>query len=727
MNVSQIWTVTELVARRMGISIDPALATRQARQQVEPPRTPEAIADALTRAAGGLQFTYLRRSLDADGLAALAQDEALPVVLLAHRPSADVWLAFGRETGVLSLTRVAADGSTELLRVDPLVWFAEAGSRVEALVPVPVSSSVAPDDFAAATPLSRLVTLLSRETGDIWVIYFYATLTGIFSLALPLGVQAIVQLVSSGQLLQPVSILIVFVVAGTLVTGVLQLLQLHVVEILQRRIFARLAFEFTFRIPRMRLEALHSLDLSEMMNRFFETITIQKALAKLLTESTTALLQVLFGLLLLTFYHPYFTVFGISLLALLYLVFRFTGAKGLATSIQESKYKYRVAHWLEEMARTVRTLKFGGRSTLTVQRMDGEIANYLKYRKKHFEILVQQSIAIIAIKTLITGGLLVLGTLLVIDRQISLGQFVASEIVVITVLSGLEKLLLGLSSVYDILTSVDKAGNVSDIPVEPSSGLSLPEPPTPIGMHVELRDLSYVYASNPRPALSHITLDCAPGTTTVLTGFDGAGQTTVLKIVAGMFDRHLGAVLYDGLSARDLEHSDLRSRIGMVLEHNELFDGTVEENITLGRTGVGLADVLRALDAVGIREQVVTLPQGLQTLITGGGQLLPATVQRKLMIARAIAGRPRLLVVDDVLQHFDTASKRQIIEVLTATKNGWTVIAASHDPAFLAMADQVAVLEEGALRSRGSFADLLQDPYAAAIISTGGTVPAGVA
>jgi ABC-type bacteriocin/lantibiotic exporter with double-glycine peptidase domain len=721
MSRSQIWTVTALVGRRIGLSVDPALVAREASRDELPLSTSGTRADALTRAAAHLHLTYLRRSLDEAGLVALARDEALPVVLLTDRGEPVIWIAYGRRDGALAMTRVEPSGASSDVQVDPTAWFAEWGGRVEVLMPVPVSSAVATEEHDSPTPTARLRRLLGREKKDIGVIYFYATLTGIFSLFLPLGVQAIVQLVSSGQLLQPVGILIAFVVAGTLASGILQLLQLHVVEILQRRLFARMAFEYAFRVPRMRVEVLQQTDLPELMNRFFEVITIQKALKKLLTESTTALLQVVFGLILLSFYHPYFTVFGLLLVGGLWVVFAATGPKGLATSLMESKYKYRVAHWLEEMARTVRTLKFAGRSMLPVQRMDGEIANYLKYRKKHFGVIVSQSIAIIVFKTLITGGLLILGTMLVINRQISLGQFVASEIVVVTVLAGLEKLILALSDVYDILTSVDKAGHVSDVPIEPASGMQLPAPAVRTGMHLQLRGVGYAYAGNPQPAISSLSFDFAPNTMTVITGFDGAGQTTLLKVLAGLYDTYSGTVLVDGLSARELERTDLRAHIGLVLEHNELFDGTVEENVTLGRPDLGVADVLRALGAVGIREEIVTLPQGMQTPISSGGLLLPQTVQRKLMIARAIVGRPRLLVVDDVLQHFDTAAKRQIIGALAALEHGWTVVAASHDPLFLASADQVVVLEGGRLRNKGTFAELLNDPYSAAIISTGGS------
>ncbi|HRN52661.1 MAG TPA: hypothetical protein PK788_04150, partial [Gemmatimonadaceae bacterium] len=368
--------------------------------------------------------------------------------------------------------------------------------------------------------------LLVLEKGNIGLVYAYATLVGLFSLTLPLGVQAIIGLVSGGLFLQPIVILIAFVILGTAATGVLQVLQLAAVERIQQRIFARIALEFSLRVPRVSVEQWLKDDLPERMNRFFEVVTIQKSLGKLLTGATTALLQVLFGLLLLTFYHYYFTFFWVGMALLMWGVLRLTYPKGLETSLMESKFKYRAVHWLEELARTVASFKAAGRATPALQRMDEHVSGYLKYRQKHFRVLVWQALSAVGMKALITGSLLIIGSLLVIQGQITLGQFVAAELVVVTVLAGVEKLVDSLDELYDLLTAVYKLGGVTDLPLESVGGLTLPDEGT--GIAVKLQDVSYSYPAASRPALSGITLAVRPGGKVAITGSDGSGTSTLL-------------------------------------------------------------------------------------------------------------------------------------------------------------------------------------------------------
>ncbi|MFO0207595.1 MAG: ABC transporter ATP-binding protein, partial [Betaproteobacteria bacterium] len=171
--------------------------------------------------------------------------------------------------------------------------------------------------------------------------FFYATLSGGLSLILPLAVGGIVQLVQGRLFLQPVVVLISFVILGTIVAGVIQVGILKVVERIQQRVFARMALEFAFRVPRLRYAASLESNLPEQMNRLFEAVVIQKGIQKLLIDVPTALLTIAFGLILLTVYSPWFSVFAVAVVFILYLIIRWTGPEGLRTSIVESKYKYK--------------------------------------------------------------------------------------------------------------------------------------------------------------------------------------------------------------------------------------------------------------------------------------------------------------------------------------------------------------------------------------------------
>jgi ABC-type bacteriocin/lantibiotic exporter with double-glycine peptidase domain len=671
-------------------------------------RSPEGLTQSILEAGARAGISYVRRSHSARELGALLRRLEGPLVVLRtdgdRAPHERVQVLL-RRTG--SSWRVAtgdAEGRLTESDRDTEALLASLGAAAATLLVAArlIEQQHHHDGHASAT--ARLLELIAAEKGNIALVYLYATLVGLFSLTLPLGVQATIGLVSGGLILQPVVLLVSFVVLGTLAYGILSVMQLSVVETIQQRIFARFALELVARLPRLSMEKRSGEDLTERMNRFFEVVTIQKSGAKLLVDGSTALLQVIFGLLLLTVYHPYFAFFGAALVMLLALIFRVTGPKGLATSVKESSYKYRAVSWLEEVARASVSFKYAGRSDLPLSRMDEHVSGYLKYRRSHFGVLVQQKIAMVLFKTFVTGGLLVLGSLLVIDRQITLGQFVASEIVVVTVIAGIEKLIASLADVYDLLTSVEKLAQLRDLELEENRGLALES--STRGIAVAARDLGFRYPNASSPTLHGIDLRIAAGERIGVIGVFGSGESTLLRVLAGVFGGYDGTLTYDGITRSDLDASALRALIGQVLPGEPLFDGTIEENVSLGRSGVGAAEVLASLKAVGAHEFVQTLPQGLRTEVAAGGRTLPATMALRILLARAIVTRPRLLVLDEVFSTLAPPDRREITALLTAPDVPWTLVAASHDDEFLERCDRVLVLHDGGLVAEGPWREV---------------------
>lgn len=321
------------------------------------------------------------------------------------------------------------------------------------------------------TPTQRLIRLLRNEKKDIWYIYLYAIVVGLISLSLPLGTQAVFTLVSGGLVFSSVYVLIGLVILGILVGGILLVTQQTMVEVLQQRIFAKAALEFTYRVPRIQPHALEGYDVPELMNRFFDILTIQKGLPKLLIDLTAAVVQILFGVILLSAYHPIFIGFGAFTIILIVVICWIYGPEGIRTSIEESDYKYQVVAWLEDVAAdlpTYREQAFDdqGLETDPINKTDDLTAGYLIHRNAHFRILKRFFYTGVAFKTLITGGLLVIGTSLVVSRQMSLGQFVASEVVIVLITNSVDKLISGIDTVFDMLTAVEKLAIVTDMPLE---------------------------------------------------------------------------------------------------------------------------------------------------------------------------------------------------------------------------------------------------------------------
>ena len=569
---------------------------------------------------------------------------------------------------------------------------------------------------AALTPGQRLWRLLGSERRHIAYLYVYAALTGLVSLTLPLGVQSVIGFVSSGAVSTSLVVLVGFIVAGTLLVGGLQVMQVYLVEFMQQRLFARLALDFAVRLPRVRTEALGGQYLPELMNRLLDVPTLQKGLATLLVEVSAAALQILFGLLLLSFYHPLFIVFGLVLLALLALLLRLTSPRGLRTSLAESHYKYRVVAWLEDVARTVHTFRHPPQQGLALRRTDDLVEGYLAARQSHFRVLLAQYWGFVIFKTLITAGLLSLGCWLLLSKQLNIGQFVAAEIVILLVINAVEKVLLKLDVVYDALTALDKIGHVLDLPVLPSAPASGTLASDGPGLAVALHGFSYAYPAATKPAVQSLTLAIGAGEHVGLTGFDGSGKTSLLRVLAGLLDGFTGVVAYDGQALQDLPAAALGRAVGDNMSHQQLFEGTLLENLTLDQPDLGPDNVAWALDLVGLRDDVYARPLGLRTPLGVSAPLTDSTRQ-KLLLARALVRRPRLLLLDGLLPGVEPAERHRILDRLLAPAHPWTVVLASSDPRVLARCPRLLVLREGQLVADGPYAQVVRQPELRALLA----------
>ena len=563
----------------------------------------------------------------------------------------------------------------------------------------------------ALSPVRRFFKLLQLDRREIGYIYLYSIFAGIITLSLPLGIQAIIGLISGGAISSSLFILIGVVSTGIAFTGSLTVLQLSVMETIQRRIFIRSCFDFAWRTPRFDMNEMLKSYPPELVNRFFDTLTIQKGVPKLLIDFSTALLQVIFGLLLLSFYHPIFVFFGLVLLLLLFLIFRFTGPQGLNTSLVESKYKYAVAHWLEEIARTVTTFKLEVYSDLPMERTDELASKYLDARKNHFRILLFQYRIIVIFKTLITGGLLLLGSWLVINNQISIGQFVAAEIVVILIMNSVEKLILSMDTIYDVLTALEKIGHVTDIPLERRGGLNFSEVDTGQGLQVDIRNLNFRFPDSEMAAIKDLSLQVNPGEHICIAGFNDAGKSTLLQLLAGLFENYSGSIAYNGFSLKSIDPATLRKAIGKYSTQEDIFQGTIYENIGLGMSEVTLKEVIRVSQTIGLDPYVKKLPTGYKTELQSGGRNIPESIRTKIILARSFVLRPKLLLLEDFLNDFQIDEKKNISWCLTDRANNWTLMAVSNDPLFAASCDRVIIMQDGNILMDGTFEEVKASPY----------------
>lgn len=556
------------------------------------------------------------------------------------------------------------------------------------------------------TPIQRLWLLLKPDSKEIYNIYIYSAFNGLVALSLPLGIQAIINLIQGGLVSTAWIVLVVVVVLGVGINGMIKIFQFRITENLQQKIFTRGALEFAYRIPRIKMEALYKYYAPELMNRYFDIMSVQKGLSKLLIDFSAATLQVLFGLLLLSLYHSFFIIFSVILILLVFIIFKFTAKRGLDTSLLESKYKYQLAHWLEELARTVNSFKLSGNSNLPMQKTDEHINSYLHAKEKHFKVLVQQYGLLVIFKMIIAAGLLVIGGILVMEQVINIGQFVAAEIIILLVIDSVEKLIASLENIYDVITAVEKIGQVTDIELDSEEGIELSEHAVGNGLNIEMSNVYFQYPNHPTQTLKNLNLEIKEGDQILIIGKNGSGKTTLMHIIASLYDIQQGQIVYHGLPKANINMTSIRSVIGNCMNQGLLFNGTILENITMGRDDCSFAQAKWAIDNLGLKDFIKSMPQGFNTIIDPQGKKLSMSITEKLLLARSIANKPKLLLIEDAFEHIDESERKQIIDFLTDTIHGWTIVATSADKYYAQKTDRILLIDDGSIVKEGTFNEM---------------------
>lgn len=543
------------------------------------------------------------------------------------------------------------------------------------------------------TAWQRLMGLLRLDKRDVFQIFYYAIFAGVVNLSLPLGIQAIINLIQGAQISTSWIVLVILVTIGVAFGGILQLMQIRIIENLQQKIFTRSSFEFAYRFPKIKMSQLVNYYPPELANRFFDTLTVQKGLSKILIDFPAALLQIILGLLLLSFYHPFFIIYGILLLLLIYVVFKFTAQKGLDTSLDESKSKYKVAHWLQEVARSIVSFKLSGKTSHALDKNDELVAEYLEARESHFKVLVLQFIQMIGFKVLVTAGLLLIGGLLVLNQEMNIGQFVAAEIIILLVISSVEKLITGLETFYDLLTSLEKLGQVVDKGLEPQEG----EKPFSEneGFKIQLDGVSYNVPDREKKIIDNVSMSITPTCTILLSGASGSGKSTLLRIIAGILEPDSGGIFINNVSLKGVNLNYYRSHIGQSLPEESPFEGTILNNITFGDKSIPQEQIYWALENVGLTEFVKEQPQGLQTMLYPEGKQIPSTVAKKIVLARSIVRKPKLLILKDPLDQFKEEEASEIMGFLSDPANGWALLVVSANLRWADRCTRIITMENG--------------------------------
>ncbi len=610
-------------------------------------------------------------------------DEGVEVAVAIHRAGQDEWILVSRtsQRGKYAVYGLdGTDGPVKMSRskLQRLLSSDGADGMVRAVVLEP-ALTCAPAHHEQElfgekqpSPLARMLLIARSEWSDIWVLLVFALLSGILALATPMAVQVMVSLVAFGQFLQPVIVLSLMLLGLTTFWAMLRLWETYVAEVLQRRLFARVVHDLSYRLPRVRQDALDGRYGPELTNRFFDVVTLQKVTTQLLLDAVDLVMVGVIGMVVLAVYHPFLLGFDLLLLSAIAFVIFVLGRGGTRTSIQESKYKYSTAAWLEEVARCPLTFKLDDAAEFAADRAEHIVSGYLEHRRLHFRILFRQIAFALLLYALAGSVLLGVGGWLVIQGQLTLGQLVAAEMIVAIIVGAFTKIGKHLEATYDLMAGVDKLGQLFDLPLERQHGLMrLPEMEP-----AELSVRGLKYSLRDRVVFDGVELDVRSGEHVAITGPSGCGKSILADLLYGLREPTQGRILVDDHELSEVRPDAWRRHV-MLLRPGEILQATVMENIHLDNPDIDQRWVRNACQRL---ELLDALPEGLDTLLSSTGSPLSGGQQRLLILARALVHQPRLLILDELLDSLSGATLERACEVLFDPEAPWTLLVISSHP-----------------------------------------------
>jgi ATP-binding cassette subfamily B protein len=516
------------------------------------------------------------------------------------------------------------------------------------------------------SPIKLLGDLIDLNRKDLIIVIVYAIVMGLLYLIVPLAVQELVNIIAFGVVLQPLFILTALVAFALILVGVFQVIQRYIVELLQQRLFVNNSLEIVKKVKNAKKGTVGQ----KQINLFFEVISLQKSVSKILIDGLTAVLQAGVGLTLLSFYHPMFTLLSAFLVVGTFLALYFGGKGGIDTSLKESGYKYNLVHWLQEVTAGQDSIKMLDSLDYIVKRTDSMNLNYIESRNNHFKVLIRQRILSFIVLLIANSSLLGLGGWLVINGQLTLGQLIAAEIVVASILAGIDKFVSQNDIIYDMFTALTKLDYLKSTAQPRYCGMREIKD-IPNGLNIECKNISFSYSMEggfQRNIIQGMDLRVPSGDWISINSSIGSGKNTLLNLLAGLLEPNKGIIYLDEVDIKQISDASLGKFVSVIkLDDDYIFEGTLEENILLGRTET--LPMKNILQMSLLEAAVHEWPDGLQRKLQSKGTNISESQIARILIARALVTHPRLLLINtDIFSSFEPGLK---IELLNSFKENF--------------------------------------------------------
>ncbi len=557
------------------------------------------------------------------------------------------------------------------------------------------------------SPIQRLVDLLKNNKKHVGQIYWLAFFTGIISLSLPFGIQLIVNFIQGGTYSYSYYVLVVLITLGMVLYSVFQIIELRILENIQQKIFVYAGIEFTYRFPKIKIEELMNINARDLANRFFDSIVLEKSIIKLLTEFGISVVQIILSALVLCFYHSSFLLVNIIVLVILYIGFKYTFNKTLYAGIAYSRFKYKTAYWIEEVAGASSSFKLAGITELPMQKTDVLLSEYIEARENYYRWLNIQYITLNITKVVFILGFLLIGGIMVMEQVMNIGQFVAAEVLIITVINGIDKILNTLKNVYDTLISLEKLAEVTDMNIEVFDHTSAVYNDKQSGAQLNIIHLHFQYPQSLKYALKNINLDIKSNEKVLIAGESNSGKTTLIKVISSLYAIKDGDIKYNGISIKHIDKEKLRNDMGIYFQEDVIFNGTIWENITLGRPWINEKYVYQMADKINFTKELEALSNGYNTYMSAHGFGYSLSFINKILFLRVMSTQPKLLLMENIYFNFIKEERKKIIEILTEKTAPWTLICISEIDELSKCFDTICILDKGEIIKKGIYSEII--------------------
>jgi putative ABC transport system ATP-binding protein len=545
---------------------------------------------------------------------------------------------------------------------------------------------------SAWTILARLNLLIGLERRILTIVVSYAVVIGLFALIVPLTVQELVNTFAFA--IQPIMIvtLVATMFGALLAMGAFRVLQARAVEILVQRLYTRLAVAFTEALPRFR----ENVFLPQHTNTFIEAELLPRALVAMLVDVINVSVSGAIGMAILIMYHPYFLGYNTLLITGFAFLLTFFGRGGLRITQRVSRLHYQTFHWLQDIGINRLHFKSTDSLPLLLKKTDALVKAYVMARKTRSDILSgAQYKSTVIFQAVAHSGMIGLGGWLLSVGDITLGQFVAAEVIVGTLLLNLDTVARRMYAAIYVATSLHELSELFGLPKEDVSGpvaAWLPDPSLQ-GVRLTCKDVSFAAPDGPL-LFERFNLEVMPGEKISVLSGTSRSKTSLALVLAGLYHPTGGVIRYNDIDLRDVSLNYVNRCRGLMLDsHPTLFDGSLEENITLQRPSIQFEDLSWALRFVELEEEIDAMPQGLETLVHGNGANLTRSQVLRVLLARMIVTRPELLIFNGSLHNIEPALRLTLLRRLCSKEEPWSVVFVSNDPEVSQLVERRVVLD----------------------------------